>query len=248
MSTLKILQLNMWFGKLPHPILKLITQEQPDIIFLQEAVRLVRPVSTGGLYLTVDEIMQECEYSECFYAACFELNHFGGMWMGNCILSRHPLSAEQYEFLTDNSFERNFSFRGGSYNIRNVQICKVRVGSAEIALYNHHGFHVKDHKRGNDETVRHMKRIHQLMSGESAPVIFCGDLNLEPDSPSLELLNRDFVNHVVDGGYETTRTDLSPKTECCDYVFTSRDLDVGSFVVSSFVASDHAALLAEINI
>ena len=54
---MKLLQLNVWSGRLEKQIQNLIVQEKPDVICLQEAVS-IKGGSNGGWFLTVDEIKQ----------------------------------------------------------------------------------------------------------------------------------------------------------------------------------------------
>lgn len=78
------------------------------------------------------------------------------------------------------------------------------------------------------------------------PVVLCGDFNLKPKSESLELINKILINHAKERGVITTRTPLTHKTEVCDYIFTSPDIDVKEFQVLDDIVSDHKALVVVI--
>ena len=77
------------------------------------------------------------------------------------------------------------------------------------------------------------------------PIVLCGDFNLKPESESLELINAKLVNHAKERGVLTTRTPLTYKTEVCDYIFTSPNIQVKDFQILDDIASDHKALLIE---
>ena len=69
---------------------------------------------------------------------------------------------------------------------------------------------------------------------------------MSPRSESLELIKDVLVNACLTNNVLTTRTSLTPKTEVCDYMFTSRNIEVSSFAVLVEVISDHATLIMEV--
>jgi endonuclease/exonuclease/phosphatase (EEP) superfamily protein YafD len=77
------------------------------------------------------------------------------------------------------------------------------------------------------------------------PVVLCGDFNLSPDSESLAQLNAILKNHPIEASLTSTRTQFTQKTEVCDYIFTSPDIQVKRFEMLEAIASDHAALIVE---
>jgi endonuclease/exonuclease/phosphatase family metal-dependent hydrolase len=48
--------------------------------------------------------------------------------------------------------------------------------------------------------------------------------------------------------FETTRNELTHKTEVCDYVFVSDDVKVKEFYASDRLVSDHAALILDFSL
>lgn len=70
-----------------------------------------------------------------------------------------------------------------------------------------------------------------------------GDFNLEPHSESLELINNMLTNLPIKYGLKTTRTELTHKTEVCDYIFVNDQVKVESFKALEDIASDHMALV-----
>jgi endonuclease/exonuclease/phosphatase (EEP) superfamily protein YafD len=49
-------------------------------------------------------------------------------------------------------------------------------------------------------------------------------------------------------GLQTTRTELTTKTEVCDYIFVNDSVTVNSFGAIDKLASDHKALILEFDI
>ena len=79
-------------------------------------------------------------------------------------------------------------------------------------------------------------------------MIITGDFNLLPDSESIEILNKDFRNLTKEYGLQTTRTDLTHKSEPCDFIFVNDKVAVNDFYASEVVASDHQGLVLDFEV
>lgn len=238
---MKILQLNIWAGRLKRQIIDLVFREKPDVICLQEVVRL--PGKESVFITTLDELQDELNFQHVFFAPLFSFGYMNRKAeLGNCIMSQHSISSEYAEF-TNLEYIENLDFTEiGDYNVRNFQHAVIESNIGSINVLNHHAHHLRGYKRGDENTLRQCTRIAEYALNMGRKTIVCGDFNLEPTSESLEKINAVLVNHIKEQGITSTRTPLTHKTEACDYIFTSPDIEVKDFQVLDDVASDHKAL------
>jgi endonuclease/exonuclease/phosphatase family metal-dependent hydrolase len=242
-ETIKILQLNVWGGKLGKQIVDLLNREKADVACLQEPIEF--PGGLSILFEDLDEIKQKTGYQYCFFNP-----QFGYKFMnrearsGMAILSNLPF-IETNAIFTRLEYVSNFDILDMDYNVRSLQHVVVEKEGKRVHILNHHGHHVPDHKNGNEETNRQCKMIVDYIQKLNGSVVLCGDFNLSPNSESLEQINKVLVNHVNHHEILTTRTPLTHKTEVCDYIFTSSDIEVKNFQVLDDIASDHKAITIE---
>ena len=238
---MKILQLNIWGGKLGKKIKELTIEEQPDVLCFQEVVRL--PTEDTLFFSALRE------YEDLGYQSFFS-PVFGFSLMkqkaefGNAILSKTPF-VETNTIFTRKEYVDDFDMLNKDYNIRNLQHVVVDNNDEKINVLNHHGHHVHAHKNGDEETYRQTKMIANYVEKLDGKTVLCGDFNLAPDSESLEQINNVLNNQCIKFNVSSTRNSLTSKTEVCDYIFTSKDLNVTRFEVLDALVSDHAALVLE---
>lgn len=241
---MKILQLNIWGGKLGKQIIELLQRESADVVCLQEAIEL--PGGQTFLLEDIDEIKNKTGYQYFYFSPQFGFNFMNRQAkFGLAILSKLPFSETNHMF-TRLEYVDNYDFIEVDYNIRGLQHVVVDHNGQTLHILNHHGHHVPHHKNGDEETMRQCKMIVDYVEKLEGEKILCGDFNLAPESDSLQQISSILVNHAKEYGIVTTRTPLTHKTEVCDYIFTSSNLNVENFQVLDDIASDHKALTIEI--
>lgn len=242
---MKILQLNVWGGRLGRQVIDLLNREAPDVACLQEPIKMVGGSSNKGtsfLFDDIDEIQAKTGFGHCFFTPTFGYKFMKReAQSGLAILSRQPFTHTHAEFVRL-QYISDFDILDTEYNVRCLQHAVIANEATQINVLNHHGHHVPDHKNGDEETMRQCKLIADYIEKLDGPAVLCGDFNLSPGSESLQILNRLLINHVKECGVLTTRTPLTHKTEVCDYIFTSPGLVVSDFQVLDDLASDHKAL------
>ncbi len=237
---MKILQLNIWGGKLGKQIAEVLEREKPDVVCFQEAISL--PVIDELFFSPIEKFLADGPYASLFYTPTFGFSFMNQKAaFGNAILGKMEFVSTNALF-TGKTYVESMDLLDRDFNIRNLQHVVVFDGERRIHVLNHHGHHVREHKNGNDETMRQCKEIVEYIQTLEGSVVLCGDFNLAPDSESLEQINSVLVNHAKEREVLTTRTPLTHKTEVCDYIFTSPDLIVTDFQVLDDLASDHKAL------
>lgn len=243
---MKLLQLNAWSIRLENRIADMIDQESPDVVALQEVFESY----TGlGFFPTLTEFTNRVKFHNKFFSPVygFQLRSVATEF-GNAIISNLALSDEQTVF-TSLKYRKNYSFGKDDYNVRNFQhvVVENRNGN-KFHLINHHGYHVPGHKKGDNFTLKACQQIVDYVSKLDGPIIITGDFNLEPDSESLNVLNNHFRNLSVEYGLETTRNNLTRKSEICDYIFVNDLVTVKDFHMSEIIASDHQGLVLDFDV
>lgn len=242
---MKILQLNIWSGKLGKPIIDLLNSEKPDVVCFQEAVEL-----EGGrnfLFEDIDSIKEKAGYDFSDFSAQIGYKLMNRkVKMGLSILSKHSF-IQTDEIFTRLGFTDDFDLIDGDYNVRSLQRVTIDWEGEKLHIINHHGHHVHGHKDGNEETMSQCGMIVDYINNLEGSVVLCGDFNLSPTSPSLEQISKVLNNHVKNSEIETTRNYLTKKEGVCDYIFTSSSIEAKNLQVHDEIVSDHQAITIEIN-
>lgn len=239
---MKLLQANIWGGRLQNQFIHILEKEQADFICLQEAV------STNGdalILANLKDVEKRVGYEHSFFSPVFDFNLMQKTaGFGNAILSRQPFKSTEAVF-TRLEHKENFDFDSDDYNIRNFQHASVEVNGKTLHILNHHGHHIHQHKNGDAETMRQCGVIVDYIKSLDGEVILTGDFNLAPHSESLEQINQVLKNLSIEYKLETTRNQLTSKTEVCDYIFVSPGIQVQNFFASDYLFSDHKGLILE---
>ena len=241
---MKLIQLNTWSCKLPTEIIRFFDEENPDIVCLQEVVTS----SDGGkIFDTIGSILDRHPFNNQYNTPLVEFNFMHHTaTRGNLIASNFPYS-QTNQIWTLGNFTKNFDYiDSGGYNVaRNIAHATVETPDGLLHVLTLHGYHIKDHKNGNEESLRACKELVEYASALDGPVIITGDFNLSPTSESIQLVNQSFRNLTIENNIATTRNHLTEKTEVCDYIFINDRVQVNKFYVSDIIASDHAGLILD---
>jgi endonuclease/exonuclease/phosphatase family metal-dependent hydrolase len=243
---MKLIQLNAWGGRIDKILKDFLIEESPDIFCGQEIISY--PHGDSLLFFTAEEISQAAGTKYSTFGATASIPYMqGNAEFGNMISSKKPITKSEVVF-TNLKFVKDFNFEDHDYNIRNFVHAVIEVKSKRLNILTHHGHHVRDHKDGTEDTDRQMKAIHDYIKELEGPVILTGDFNLQPKSSSLSDLNTLLVNLSSEYRLKTTRNSLTNKSEVCDYIFVSKDINVKNFYADKKIVSDHQALILEFDI
>lgn len=244
---MKLVQLNTWSCKLPSEIVRFFDEENPDIACLQE---VVTSTDGGKIVDTIGGILNKHDFEHVYNTPLVEFNFMHHTaTRGNMITSKRAF-LEKNEIWTLGEFTRDFDYvDSGGYNVaRNIAHTAMETEKGIVHILTLHGYHVKEHKNGNDETMRACRELVEYASSLKGPIIITGDFNLSPTSESIQFVNSFFRNLAIEAGLETTRNHLTEKTEVCDYIFVNDKIKVNEFYVSDIIASDHAGLVLDFDI
>ena len=242
---MRLVQLNAWGGRLEHQVADLLRDEAANFVCLQE---IISTEGNGGLAIPLEKLQTQLGYAHSFMSPVFSFNLMNNKaTFGNATLSEFPFAIQKTIF-TNLEYTEDFDFDSYDYNIRNLQHAQVDINGKKLHILNHHGHHVRQHKHGDEQTLRQMQQIAAYLERLDGPIILAGDFNLAPDSESLQVLNACLRNLSIEYKLQTTRTELTAKKEVCDYIFINGAVDVVDFRMSTKLASDHAALIMDFEI
>lgn len=241
---MKILQLNAWGGKLGAQIISVLKREQADVVCLQEATRF--PGGRSFLFEDIDSIARDSGYDYIYFTEHIGYNFMRRTaQMGLAILSKHPfISVDTLPLRLQ--YTKDFDLLDSDYNVQTLQHVNVKINEKIYNILNYHGYHIREHKDGSPETIRQCELIASHLSKLQNSIILCGDFNLSPESTSIAIIEKHLQNHASQTKVSSTRTQLTNKTEVCDFIFSSKSFTPHAFKVLDDVVSDHKALTLEI--
>jgi endonuclease/exonuclease/phosphatase family metal-dependent hydrolase len=255
---MKIIQLNIWGGKLGQQIIDFLQTEQPDFVCMQE-VNDLKGRAGYKFFATLDEIKEEVGFADAFMSPTYSSRYMERkLEYGNAILSKLPFTTTQTVF-TRGQYQRNFEVTRDDSNIRNLQIATVELdkrsgkspGKIRLHILNHHGYHLFGTKIGDAESLRATQIIADsidLLTATNEPIILCGDFNLAPNSQSLAILNSRLTNLSIVHHLRRTYNQFSAVHEVCDYIFINDRIKPRHFQMSKALLSDHKALILEFDV
>ena len=241
---MKILQLNVWTGRVKGALLDYLKNNDFDVICMQEVVwGDGRDEVLEDFFVSLEQLKEASGLEYESRGENWEIDSFCArkMHQGIVILSREKIIEEVIPEVYPGAF--NAKTADDLINHRYVaQRIKLESG---INIVNYHGYWQKD-PLGNDETTKAMKNVVSLIKEASGPVVMCGDLNILHASPAMREL--DFMRDLTEENkIDNTLSGLKFNGKvACDHILVSDDVQVSSFEVMEKVVSDHKGLIAEI--
>lgn len=243
---MKLIQSNIWGGKLKFQITDYLEIEQPDILCMQEVNDLKG--EEGYLFATLDEIAKAGNFSATKMAPFYSQNYMNRtMDYGNAMASRINFKDYSATF-TDGSFIEFYDNMEHGTHPHNFQHASFDINDTVMHVINYHGAYVHGSKAGSAATERHMQQIANYVKQLRGPVIVTGDFNATPDSKTIAILNAVLRNLCAEHKLQNTYSELSHHNVVCDYIFVSDDINVQSFEMADALISDHKALVLEFNV
>lgn len=245
---MKVLQINVWGGRIKDGLSRFIAEGKYDVICMQEAVWSDDCNEFLESYIdTVDKIQRLAGFEYALKTSNYGTNVLSDgsrFELGNAILSRIPFtSVKERCILGEYTVTAHASdYKTASGHSYTAQKAILDNG---IAIVNYHGYWQKD-PIGNKTTIACMRKVVEFIRDDTCPTIMCGDLNLVSESPAMRELDfmRDLtaVNHVK----TTLRNIRFIKDVACDHILITDELESKSFEAINAPVSDHMALVAEI--
>lgn len=243
---MKLLQLNIWFGKVLKQTLAFIEREQPDILCLQEVYSSKAPIlQPDMMFDSLEQIQKLTGYQNTFFSPTFTTVYTGvEASFGNAVVSRYPLSNAN-SFFTNGEYNPNATNENVEINTRVLQTCWISIDGKSFSLANYHG-HSYPSPIGNEVTIEKMKIVKSKIEQLPKPIILSGDLNVSSESPAMRVFDGFLRDLTSENKITTTLSQLGKVTDvACDHILISDGIEVTSFRVADDLVSDHKALIME---
>ena len=244
---MKILQLNVWTGRLKGALERFVRENEADVICMQEAVWSEdAPGVVNYAFDSVDKLMAAGHYKYDYRSANFAIKIGNNCLMkqGNVILSKTPIVEKETIFVGGTAYSESPDLEHGGDQVYNAQKITLKNG---LVIVNYHGFWSTD-PLGDERHVQCMHEVADLMRGEKRPVIMCGDLNVIAESPAMRELN---FMHDLTAEFKIKQTLQNlkfVKDVACDHVLINGRINVKKYQTLDQLASDHKAVLTEFEI
>lgn len=248
MKAIKILQFNVWNGRIKDGLSRFISEGNYDVVCMQEAMW----GSEDGGFLkqyvdTVDKIMEIGGFDYSLRSSCYGISLLNGEAQaeyGNAIISKIPFSVTEEKVLLGNYQIMNSIANFSEANVnRAFNIQKVVLENG-LTIFNHHAPFNKD-PLGNERDMECMRQIADYTRGQEK-MILCGDLNMKAEAPAMR--NVDFLRDLT--AIHNIKSTLMPARYTfdvpCDHILISDDINYQNFQALDTIASDHKALSVEV--
>lgn len=266
---MKIISLNVaLFEKNNRKLKTFFTSYPADILCLQEVTRKIDS-NVNSAYIskpTIDLANPKLIYS--FFAPLwlvrnfnksnfhrqklFSINYSGFLEFGTYIRTRCPIIFGQNIFIQDHLTYQTEWSNWPETDSRAIQVADIRLdNNQKLRLINYHGIWTKD-KQGNKQTVIACRKILKIAQAVGHPSLICGDFNLFPDTPSMQVLSREYRSLVDEFNIKSTRPETNElsgaKRNVVDYILVDPRIKVNHFAVLTETVSDHLPLYLDFDL
>lgn len=213
-------------------IAKVIQQEQPDLVALQEV-----DVFTGRSGSSVNQAAELGKLTGMNYYFAKAIDHDGGDY-GVAILSKYPMENEKHFPLPTVE-----STGGERRTLATTTI--ILPGNKKIIFACTH----LDAQRNDTNRVQQIQRIKEILQAKQSPFIIAGDFNAEPGSRVIQSMDS-FVQRACTSNCAFTIPEINPAKEIdfIGYKPATAFSVVEYKVISETYASDHRPVKAILTI
>ncbi|MBT31816.1 MAG: metal-dependent hydrolase [Thalassobius sp.] len=263
---MKIMCLNGWGGKLYDKLLPYLTEEDPDILCLQEVVHTPESEKDWLTYRDGNHILpQRANFFRDVQTAL--PNHIGifcpaaqgvlwddaikipSQWgLATFVRKSYPIIGQIQGFVHKSYSAHDYGDHPRSRNAHAVKVFDYKE-NRPVVITQMHG--LRDLK-GKMDTPERAAQAHKLLSLANGltenkdALIVCGDFNVEPESETLKILADAGLTELV-----TTRTTKGTRnshykkeSRYADYMLVNEHIDVLDFkVIFEPEVSDHCPLI-----
>lgn len=240
---MKLITLNIWGGHVRDPLLKFVSaHRETDIFCLQEVYHNAqKKISNDEREVSLNifsEIHSLLPEHQPFFRPVVQGTYGIGMFVKKGI---KILDEEEIAIHENPAYPGN-----GPTHSRNLQWVRCQIGKKTFTIINVHGLWNGRGKTDSPERLAQSQKIKDFLDTVKTARILCGDLNLRPDTQSVQILERGIKNLIQHFNIQSTRTSLYPKEErFADYILTSPEIIIHNFEVLKDEVSDHSPLFLD---
>jgi endonuclease/exonuclease/phosphatase family metal-dependent hydrolase len=246
---MKLVQLNIWQGRLLRQALEFLQSERPDFICLQEIYSSNIDTPLYDFLRGYEKIQAAFPDYHGYFSGCYDMTMLDQMFkFGNATLGRYPLTKTETHFI-NGSYQSIKTLDEYVTNTRNLQRMVVQLEDGKsFCLINHHAYW-EPNQIGSEVTVQMMTKVAEIIKASPQPLIFSGDLNVVPESPAMKPVQAQLRDLTQEYKLPTTLSELGKVPNvACDHICVSDGVQVNQFSASNTLVSDHKALVLEFDI
>lgn len=179
---------------------------------------------------------------------------FGGFVEQGCYtLSKNPILEHynQFYYLEYKNPGFDATYFKKNDHARSIQNMIIENNDKKFRIINIHGIW-NEGKLGDKRTINQCNFIIEKALLANYPVIILGDFNLIPETESIDMLNKNFRNLILEYNIKTTRPNFNDGLDkgniICDYIFVNDKIKVNDFKVINNSISDHMPLILDFEI
>ncbi|MBI2028017.1 MAG: endonuclease/exonuclease/phosphatase family protein [Candidatus Levybacteria bacterium] len=256
---MKLISLNIWGGKIYKPLVEFIEKhsETTDIFCFQEVSQSNSGIfeSSGYRMNIFGDLSISLKDFKGYFARTFkgyDMTKFVDfeVYFGIAIFVKKSFNITFYEDIFIHHVEGGIIKRKNYLETsRKLQFVQVKSENKILNVYNLHGIWTPDSSGGNkdsEERIGQSRKIEQFIQKQYGEKIVVGDLNLDPDTKSLKILENHLTNLIKKYNISSTRTSLyTRRHKFADYTLVSPGIKVINFEVPNINISDHRPMILE---
>lgn len=256
---MKLICLNTWGGRIYKPLMNFIKKnsKDTDIFCFQEVFDTKSNITeSAGFRLNLyKEISKKLPRLQGYFASGVE-NYIAGSFQPNFIDFNLSWGLaifihKKLKIISNGDFfvyGKKDSFNPKDLNSlpRNFQYINLKIGNKKFIIVNLHGIWIKGPKIDTTFRIKQSEIIKNFLNQQEGEQILCGDFNLNIDTQSLKILEKNMKNLIKEYQIPTTRSGLyNWGDKFADYVFVSPEVKVINFQVPNIEVSDHLPMILE---
>lgn len=258
---MQIISLNILGGEIYEPLLEFLKQSVPttDFFCFQEVYDSPdgQLIADGARANILSDLTQTLPDFQLYYAPVQDDFHLpenpSRVSYGLAIFAKKNIrihsTGEVYIFRTKNSMVGN----DDQTTPMNLQYLRFTHRGQLYTLAHAHGIYFPGIKLDTPQRLVQSQKIVEFLNQETGPKIFTGDLNLMPQTESIELIEQAGMKNLIKEFHITsTRSALNyakypanDRQYFADYMFVSPDIKVVDFQVPTISISDHLPLMLQ---
>ena len=259
---MKLVSLNLWGGRQGDQLFDYLQKESvtADIFCFQEVFSSAsgpKEFQKAHPYL-FEELKQLLPDFQAIFSSAYK----GWMDMekvdfdvsqGQTMFVRKPFaikdSGQIYIFGNANT-EINTDFKNEP---KIMQFVLLEKAGKQLLVGNIHGCWFPGEKLDTVERLEQSRVIVDFIKKYNCPKVVVGDLNLELETKSIKILEKELRNLIKEYSITNTRNEISweryhNRQSYADYAFVSSDINVKNFEVPYSLVSDHLPMLLDFSL
>ncbi len=250
---MKLISLNIWGGQILEPLLKFISEKKDvDVFCFQEVLNETKDFPKGNTIGNADSPSHDI-YSKLQNILVGHNGYFAPRQddEGLAIFIKKDIEVKTANDIFVYGFKNSWVDGNPETKGVNLQYVRLKVKDEVFTIAHIHGFYSRLGKTDTPERIQQSQNINSFFAKLEGEKILSGDFNLEYNTESVSILEKNLTNLIKKYNITSTRTSLYEDYKIdkfADYMFVSKDVTILDFKILPDAVSDHAALYLEFGI